>query len=402
MSGGNYTTSITVPLVLSWNPSTTIAMARAFADAADKLDMETQQSAATVDASYDYFKGDTAEAVRTRSAQDRDQARRTVQVFTEIQQQIYKQLEDMSGFVDTLRTVKAEAEASEFDLFVRDDGAVDSRMSNTEVLLKFGLPGLTEKEAYELYLTSRIRTALTAIQQIDLEGAEKIKRELENLPGEVSAGVTRMPSDPGLADILQRFQTAPSDEPATLWPSGIVLERIRALSPDFQPILMTPSEIALLTFRLGTSGPLAVRDISDFFEIKSQAESTAHEVLPDKGQSDGHGDAFRHMYWNALMTQRYGEDWTQRYATAHEELGAAAPTREAMDLYNNSIGRQVAIDNPDATPEQLQGLIMDRIRAGDAIVLDSTGQIEWSDRVALEHTGEAPRLSIPLPEGTNG
>ncbi|MFC3964396.1 DUF6973 domain-containing protein [Nocardia jiangsuensis] len=377
-------------------------MARAFADAADKLDEETQQSAAAVDASYDYFKGDTAEAVRTRSAQDRDQARRTAQVFTEIQQQIYTQLEEMSGFVETLRTVKAEAEASEFDLFVRDDGAVDSRMSNTEVLLKFGLPGLTEKEAYELYLASRIRTALTAIQQIDLEGAEKIKRELENLPAEVSSGVTRMPSDPELSDILQRFQTAPSDEPATLWPSGVVLERIRALSPDFQPILMTPSEIAMLTSRLGTSGPLAVRDISDFFDIKSQAESTAREVLPDKGQSDGHGDAFRHMYWNALMTQRYGEDWTQRYATAHEELGAAAPTREAMDLYNNSIGRQVAIDNPDATPEQLQSLIMDRIRAGDAIVLDSTGQIEWSDRVALDRTGEAPRLSIPLPEGTNG
>ncbi|WP_067647185.1 DUF6973 domain-containing protein [Nocardia harenae] len=402
MSGGSYTTPITVPLVLSWNPSTTIAMARAFADAADKLDEETQQSASAVDSSYDYFKGDTAEAVRTRSAQDRDHARRTAQVFTEIQQQIFTQLAEMSGFIETLRTVKAEAEASNFDFFVWDDGAVDSRMSNTEVLLKFGATGLAEKEAYELFLTGRIRTALTAIQQIDLEGAEKIKRELENLPAEVSSGVTRMPSDPELADILRRFQTAPSDGPATLWPSGVMLERIRALNPDFQPILMTPDEIALLSSRLGASGPLAVRDISDFFEIKAEAESTAREVLPEHGQSDGHGDAFRHMYWNALMTQRYGEDWTQRYATAHEELGAAAPTREAMDLYNNSIGRQIALDNPDATPDQLQGLITDRIRAGDAIVLDDTGQIEWSDRVALDRTGAAPRLDIPLPEGSNG
>ncbi|UGT59789.1 DUF6973 domain-containing protein [Nocardia asteroides] len=400
MSGGSYTTPLTVSTVLSWNPAATIAVAKNFQEAGTTIDTHSEAIARVAEATHEYFVGAAGDAVRERAAADRVIARRSADVFTDIQQEIYTQLDAMSNYVALLRETKAEAESSGFDLFVRDDGAVDSRMSNAEVLLKFGPTGLAEKEGYEYFLTSQIRTALTAIQQVDLEGAEKIKRHLENLAPEVKYGATPMPSDPVLADILRKYQTAASAEPAELWPSGIVLDRIRAISPDFQPILMTPGEIDLLTARMGTSGPLAVRDISDFFDIKAQAETAANATYPDStALSDGHGDAFRHMYWNALMTQRYGEDWNDRYGTAHEQLGASPPTREAMDLHNNSIGREVALAKPDASPAELQNLISDRIRAGDAIVLDQQGQIEWSNRVGVGENGHPVNVEIPLPGG---
>ncbi|MFC8528261.1 DUF6973 domain-containing protein [Nocardia sp. NPDC057227] len=398
MSGGSYTTPLTVSTVLSWNPAATIAVAKNFREAGTVIDTHSEAIARVAEGSHEYFVGTAGDAARERAAGDRTIAKRSADVFTDIQREIYTQLDAMSNYVALLRAKKAEAESSGFDLFVRDDGAVDSRMSNAEVLLKFGPTGLAEKEGYEYFLTSQIRAALTAIQQVDLEGAEKIKRHLENFAPEVQYGATPMPSDPVLADILRKYQTAASAEPAELWPSGIVLDRIRAISPDFQPILMTPAEIDLLTARMGTSGPLAVRDISDFFDIKSQAETAANATYPDS-LSDGHGDAFRHMYWNALMTQRYGEDWTDRYGTAHEQLGASPPTREAMDLHNNSIGREVALANPDASPAELQNLISDRIRAGDAIVLNPQGQIEWSNRVTEGYHGDLSGVQIPLPGG---
>ncbi|MBF6298520.1 hypothetical protein IU459_13350 [Nocardia amamiensis] len=402
MSGGSYTTPLTVPMVLSWDPRATIAIANAFKDAALRIDEQTHQAASRIDMSYTYFKGSVADSARNRAAEDRDHARRTKQVLIDIQQQVYIQIDAIVGYIDVIKDKKAEAESAKFDSFVRDNGGVDSRMSNTEVLMKYGPTGLVEKEGLELYLTTQIRAALTAIQQADLQGAEKIKRLLEDLSPETQRGVTKMPQDPSLAEVLTKFQTAPSSAPATLWPSGFILDRIRAVRPDFQPILMTPEEIALLSSRMARPGTNAISEITDFFEIKAQAEAAAKKTYPhpeENALNDGHGDAFRHMYWNALMTQRYGAEWTENYGTAHEGLGANPPAREAMDLHNNSIGRQIAIDNPNSSPEELQRLINQRIQNGGAIVLDPDGQVAWSNQVEVEENGHPARADIPLPAG---
>lgn len=402
MSGGSYTTPLTVSTVLSWDPRATVTVANAFKDAALRIDEQTHQAASRIDMSYTYFKGSVADSARDRAARDRDHARRTKQVLIDIQQQVYLQIDAIVGYIDVIKDKKAEAESAKFDFFVRDDGGVDSRMSNTEVLMRFGATGLVEKEGLEFFLTTQIRAALTAIQQTDLEGAEKIKRLLEDLAPETQRGVTAMPQDPRLVEVLTKFQTAPSSAPATLWPSGLVLDRIRAVRPDFQPILMTPEEIALLASRVARPGTTGIGEITNFFEIKAQAEDAAKKTYANPDQNalnDGHGDAFRHMYWNALMTQRYGAEWTENYGAAHEGLGANPPTREAMDLHNNAIGRQIAIDNPNASPEELQRLVHQRIKEGGAIVLDPNGQIAWSNQVEVDKNGHPARADIPLPAG---
>ncbi|WP_040812493.1 DUF6973 domain-containing protein [Nocardia concava] len=58
---------------------------------------------------------------------------------------------------------------------------------------------------------------------------------------------------------------------------------------------------------------------------------------PDS-KDEGHGDAARHAYWNARMTQEFGADWAKQYATAHESGGGNGPQREAMDLLNAKSG----------------------------------------------------------------
>jgi hypothetical protein len=66
-----------------------------------------------------------------------------------------------------------------------------------------------------------------------------------------------------------------------------------------------------------------------------------------------------------------------------------------MDLYNNEVGRQIAIDNPDASPEELADLVEEAVNNGDTVVIPEGGGLDYSDQVALDETGEP---ALPAPE----
>ena len=55
--------------------------------------------------------------------------------------------------------------------------------------------------------------------------------------------------------------------------------------------------------------------------------------------TDGNGDAFRHAFWNSLMTMNIGADWAKAWSDAHE-YGTPnnPPLPQEMDLFNNSVG----------------------------------------------------------------
>jgi hypothetical protein len=46
-----------------------------------------------------------------------------------------------------------------------------------------------------------------------------------------------------------------------------------------------------------------------------------------------------------------------------------------MDLHNNAIGRQVAKDNPDASPQELATKLIDKAANGELRVLDKDGNV---------------------------
>ena len=174
---------------------------------------------------------------------------------------------------------------------------------------------------------------------------------------------------------------------------------------------MTRTEAELLD-RLGTErGLLGLKTFSDIASPDGgQAYGTADEYFPQvdardnliPGGEDGHNDAFRHAYWNALMTKHFGEDFAAAFGTAHEGVPTNPitgqgnpPGREAMDLFNNELGRRIAHENPDATDDELADLVFEAVQDGEAVVIDARGELAFSDRVAVGATGEA--AGEPLP-----
>jgi hypothetical protein len=113
--------------------------------------------------------------------------------------------------------------------------------------------------------------------------------------------------------------------------------------------------------------------------------------------NDGHTDAFRHAYGNARLTSEFGLKWTTQFTTAHEGSNPGNSTREAMDLYNNQVGRQIAINNPNASPSELADLVKKALDNGDLVVVNSKGHLDWSNKVAVGHHG----ISIQLDNVPN-
>lgn len=74
------------------------------------------------------------------------------------------------------------------------------------------------------------------------------------------------------------------------------------------------------------------------FDASNLASSEAGRRFPGTLYL-GAGDAFRHCYWNALMTISLGSGTAAEFATRHEEVDSGVS--KEMDLRNNRIGRQI-------------------------------------------------------------
>ena len=154
-----------------------------------------------------------------------------------------------------------------------------------------------------------------------------------------------------------------------------------------------------LTVSRGLVGLSAFRDIADDASARARREyphSTAPpSYVPDDRKeewrnNDGHRDAFRHCFWNSRLTKEFGVGWTRQFTTAHEALPDNSAARESMDLFNNERGRQIAIDNPDATVDELATLVRASVTDGRLVVVDQAGNLTWSNSVALWEHGLAP------------
>jgi hypothetical protein len=127
-------------------------------------------------------------------------------------------------------------------------------------------------------------------------------------------------------------------------------------------------------------------------QIQKLPAGVQDKVRENWPTNDGHTDAFRHAYANARLTAEFGAEWTAQLTTAHEGSNPGNSTREAMDLYNNQVGRQIAINNPNASPAELADLVKKALDNGDLVVVNGKGRLDWSNKVAVGHHG----LSIQL------
>ena len=248
------------------------------------------------------------------------------------------------------------------------------------------------------------------------------------LPGSESQPSTTAPEvlsspAPGVppADIDPTAQTVPTT-PEAAGGDQAELDRIRSdyqvvddtiveYTPNFGPFpvdipfvgstRMTQREAELLDQLGSRRGLLGLREFqgiaSNDPDNLGQAYTTADQYFPQvdpagndvPGGEDGHNDAFRHAYLNALLTDRFGGDFAEAFATAHEGVPGNSADREAMDLYNNELGRRIASENPGASDDELADLVYQAVINGEAVVIDANRALAFSDQVEVGETGLA-------------
>ncbi|MFI1378595.1 DUF6973 domain-containing protein [Embleya sp. NPDC020886] len=139
---------------------------------------------------------------------------------------------------------------------------------------------------------------------------------------------------------------------------------------------------------------LSTEERALYMLIGNQAWEECRKRFPGQGELEGHADAFRHTYWNALLVRNFGPEWTARYTTAHEMGADPDPlkrTSESMDLFNNEVGRRVAVEANGKSTEELADMVEHAVRNGQTVVVGADGQLTYSDYVPPGRTWDADR-----------
>ncbi|GGL18287.1 DUF6973 domain-containing protein [Deinococcus radiotolerans] len=118
---------------------------------------------------------------------------------------------------------------------------------------------------------------------------------------------------------------------------------------------------------------------------KDQAQRVARTKYGN-GEQNGKIDAYRHTYWNALMTRGAGVQWATDFANAHEAdnppSSAKSYVSRDMDYYNNSQGRTIGLNYPANTAADtvVEAKIVDYMTYGKLKVFNSAGTaLVWSN-----------------------
>lgn len=242
-----------------------------------------------------------------------------------------------------------------------------------------------------------IKHITTRAEQIDNELAgvlAKIERGQihDNSATTLAAAAAAGATQGSLHDsLLARYRVPPDPEGKVMWPDGATGWLAQRLG--ISPLEMSASEARHLEDR-GLLGA------ADAYGIYKTALHDAQGVWDRKGETDGHSDAFRHAYWSAMLSHRFGEEWTESYTTAHERKPddpRSHATGQAMDLHNNEVGRRIAVEHPDAGPEELKEYVKQAVEKGDMVVVNTDGRLVRSNEVDIGQTGLATD-----PQGTGG
>lgn len=175
-----------------------------------------------------------------------------------------------------------------------------------------------------------------------------------------------------LEEILEKYRVREDPGGTHKFDFPWIVDQIAGKEVPDQELTQTEIEMML-------ADPTRILPIMD---IRDQATAEAKVRFPPPGGSeiDNRTDAFRHAYGSALMTQKFGDDWTALFTAAHEGRENNYQASESMDLYNNEVGRKIALANPDATPEELADLVAHSVENGEMVVIGPDGQgLEWSN-----------------------
>jgi hypothetical protein len=114
--------------------------------------------------------------------------------------------------------------------------------------------------------------------------------------------------------------------------------------------------------------------------ISSVSARTARHVAENDNMTTDIGserNAFRHVFWSAKMTQKFGIPGANEIGKAHEGIGPYSEVEyfsnepfegrergadSTIDLFNNLIGQAIGEANPDANNTELGIMVLDEFR----------------------------------------
>ncbi|MBN6040395.1 hypothetical protein [Amycolatopsis sp. 195334CR] len=220
-----------------------------------------------------------------------------------------------------------------------------------------------------------VRAALDRKVHGDWENLSLPEQNLDNAQDALTqAGrdvIANLPAPPSDADLLRDYQVGDDQMIEVAGKTVSLSEAAASLQDDFT----------------------GINAVNPFFHwnIEDRATTAGQESFPDPdgpegpqggrtGTGDNHRDAFRHAYWNALMTRSFGEHSAEAVGTGHERRPddpvpdtppQFAERQEAMDLYNNQVGRDIATAlGPGASDAEVRATIEQAIRDGKLVVLN--------------------------------
>lgn len=132
-----------------------------------------------------------------------------------------------------------------------------------------------------------------------------------------------------------------------------------------------------------------------YIETNADAATTMTKTIFSGNGKGDKSDAFRHAYWQALNTQDVGVEFTEKWSDAHEY---STPSNEVtnhlyMDIHNNNVGIEVGKNNPDATPDELKMLILDKIKNGELLIINSNHKLTKSHGGIIKNNSEIRRYN---------
>lgn len=122
----------------------------------------------------------------------------------------------------------------------------------------------------------------------------------------------------------------------------------------------------------------------EFTKLSQDSLDEATRRYGEENKVNGVGDAWRHAYWSASLSRKFGDDWATKYTTFHEgeghhvvpgDKGKAQLNASVMDLHNNEVGRQIARDHPNASDDEIRTIIDQKIRNGELMISNKNDQV---------------------------
>ncbi|MES2519324.1 MAG: hypothetical protein V4585_14520 [Bacteroidota bacterium] len=155
-------------------------------------------------------------------------------------------------------------------------------------------------------------------------------------------------------------------------------------------ITLTPSDIAdLVMNKINNLLPGAcaaeryyymAHPIQGFEQIDmiSITKTYSNILFCSPGLDNDNKNAFRHMFWNAMMGQKWGYINARNVSDLHEECGGTN-TQIYMDKYNNEIGAKFGYFHQNYSTFALAMEIYCKIKNGEGVIMTDTGVAGSSD-----------------------